>query len=139
VDPPIWFPRSRIWVDRDLLGDGGVAGALLERIRAVGAVVREETAIENAARLERELQASRERQRLRDSQSGVAAGNAAYVKFSSELRRIAEMLGFTIHERRHSSPLTFVHHGHCLQHAWRVPYSNSLQEAVLTVAYHNQL
>ena len=71
---PLWLPPQRIWLNLDRLGIQGAASVTEEHVRQAGAIVREETAEENAERLRRERAADAERIRFLSSEDGVQAG-----------------------------------------------------------------
>jgi hypothetical protein len=90
--PPEWLPKNRIWIDLERWGIEGAASIIEAKIKEVGGEVKEETAEGRAIRLIREIDAEKERRRIKDSTEGVQTANLEVNQLFKEFQEIVNHL-----------------------------------------------
>jgi hypothetical protein len=88
VKTPVWLPATRIYYGFDRYGIDGLASVIESRVQAVGGTVQTVTAVDDAAKLNRELNYKSRRSSWRSSQEGVAAANQEVGILFGEIERI---------------------------------------------------
>jgi hypothetical protein len=137
---PEWLPKSRLWIDFDRLGVNGAAAVLEERVRLAGGAVREETAIEAAARVERSIVAADRKEAIFRSEQGVHAARMEMQRLAEELEKGASAMSmpnmpFEFRKGRAALGEVFVvvGSGHSLSVGLDIRYANSLDGSGLGV------
>jgi hypothetical protein len=128
---PRWLPQTRLWVDFQRLGLVGAVSVIEERIRQAGGAVREETAEENAARLERELEANVRRLAFLKSDDGVRAADESAGALFSEMERIAEKASLSCARAQDGAAL--YRDGFTVEIYWTRQWRNTLDDSRLYV------
>lgn len=132
---PRWLPQTRLWVDLARLGVGGAVSVIEERMRQAGGAVREETAEENAARLERERRAQVERLALLQSDHGVQASNESADHLFEALAKLAGTTGASVGRMNGGvdRAIALYRDGYTVEVFWHRPFTNTLHESILVV------
>lgn len=73
---PIWIPKTRLYVGLDHWGPKGAASVIEARVQEAGGTPRQETAVDRATRLKRQMDVETERRRFLDSIEGVKSARA---------------------------------------------------------------
>lgn len=90
---PIYIPKPRLYVDLDRWGPKGAATVIEARVQEAGATPRQETAVDRATRLKRQMDAETERRRFLDSIEGVESALAEVARLFEELSEKAKRIG----------------------------------------------
>lgn len=90
--PPRWLPRTRIWPNLERWGMDGLAAVIESRVQELGGISRSESPIDRAVRLQREIEAERERKEFLGSSAGVQAANELYDRLCGEIEGLVANL-----------------------------------------------
>jgi hypothetical protein len=136
---PKWLPRTQLWVGLKQWGTSGAASVIEAQVEALGGEPHEETVTERAARLERSLKFSEKRKRFLHSEEGVGAAKEEFEVIHRELERLitevkksANSFSFTV--KRAESKVVVLGLGPALNVSWRYRYTNTLEDAQLSVS-----
>jgi hypothetical protein len=129
---PRWLPVQRLWSAIDRLGVAGAAAVIEERLRAAGGTVREETAVDAAARLRREQEAEAKRLGFLNSDRGVREAQLAADRVLDELDRLAPLTGLA-RVRVPNSLVSLFRSGFCVLAEWSAAYINTLDDSAFIV------
>lgn len=132
---PRWLPQTRLWVDLARLGAAGAVGVIEERVRQSGGAVREETAQENAVRLERERRTEAERLGFLRSPDGVQAADESAEHFCTALENLAQATGASVARMNGGvdRAIALYRDGYTVEVFWHRPYANTLNESILSI------
>jgi hypothetical protein len=111
---PTWLPRTRIWYDLQRFGLDGAAAVLAARIEERGGVAVEETLADRAARLGRAQKFDREKKAFAESEEGVKASHAAYLRLMSDIKGNSDTLrsvGCRLQDRPYDGTMMVVGRG----------------------------
>jgi hypothetical protein len=132
---PRWLPQTRLWVDLERLGVSGAVAVIEERVRQAGRALREETAEENAARLELEQRAEARRVNFLTSNEGVQAADELANQLFTALEIVADKTGASAAQMAGgiSRAIALYRDGYTVEVFWRRPYINTLSESILSI------
>jgi hypothetical protein len=133
---PGWMPRARIFGDFNRLGVNGVAGALLERLRQAGSLVRQETAKELAQRLADEQLAEAHRVHFLRSAEGVKVATQLALEVIAKLYAMGADIGAAATAER-GEVVNLYRQGFSVSASWQCPYIDSLRNSALHVVEWN--
>jgi hypothetical protein len=128
---PRWLPQTRLWVDLERLGVAGAVSVIEERVRQAGGAVREETAEDNAARLQREQEAEARRLGFLKSDDGVRAADESAAAIFAAMGRIAEKT--SVEFVRAPSGGALYRDGFTVEVGWTRQWRNTLDDSSLHV------
>lgn len=138
---PQWVPKTEIWIGLERWGLEGAASVIEAKVQSRGGEPTEETAVEQAARLGREIEANEDREAFLRSQSAVDSAatelGVLFDEFDSLVQEVRkrvpsqDILGKRDDSSRRSYSL--IVNGLCVTVAWSQQYSNSLQHSSLYV------
>jgi hypothetical protein len=135
---PDWLPKPRLWYDWPRWGVKGAASVIEARIAELGGKPREESVLDHAARMQREMDFQKRREQFQWSAEAVQGSDRSLDQVAKELQRLSDEarklggdIGLTIkrHGLHHFVALGF---GHGLSVEWQ-RYANTVKEAKLTV------
>lgn len=137
---PAWLPRTRIWFDLLRFGSAGAAALIEMRVEQAGGTVRPETAVERAARAQRNLEIAAQREAFRNSIQGVADATTARVELFLQVRELADQVSrsssafrFMVDEDRYSLILRCGPRS--LSIDWSNQFANTLSHSTLLVRF----
>jgi hypothetical protein len=135
---PLWIPKKQIWLGRDRWGIEGMAAVIDARVQQAGGSTPEETPLEHAQRLERELAFEEERQAFLYSEDGVRSAQAELAKLFSDIERISKEITKTtqripVRLDRDEKHLILSTHGLSLDVAWNLRSPKTLEKSSLHV------
>ena len=135
---PPWIPKKQIWLGRDRWGVEGIAAVIEARVQHAGGMRREETPLERAKHLERELVSQEERQAFLNSQEGVRSAQSELAKLFNDIDRISNEINKTtrkisLHLDRDEKHLVLSTHGLSLDVTWVLRSPNTLGKSSLQV------
>lgn len=135
---PKWLPRSQLWIGLKRWGVSGAASVIESRVEGLGGEPHEESAVERAARLGRQLEHEGKKKTFRNSVEGVNAANEEFEIVFKELTKAIEEINTTIPTihidiKRSQNHIVLMGIKHVLSIVWRCRYSNVLDESCLYV------
>ena len=135
---PKWLPRTYIWVGLDRWGLHGAAAVIEAQVANAGGQIRQETAEDQAQRVRRKQLLERERTRSLNSDEGVRTADNQVRDLLQEMEGMAQRistsgLGVTSRQWGPGEAELVQFGAHCIVLNWRHPYSNSLDNGVMTV------
>ena len=135
---PPWIPKKQTWLGLDRWGAEGMAAVIDARVQQAGKAPDEETALERAQRLERELVFEEERRAFLNSQEGVRSAQAELAKIFNDIDRISNEINKTtrkisLHLDRDEKHLVLSAHGLSLDVTWVLRSPNTLEKSALHV------
>lgn len=87
---PDWVPKPRLWYDWPRWGVKGAASVIEARIAELGARPREESVLDHAARMQREIEFQKQRRQFADSPAGVSQSDESFYKIAGEFERLRD-------------------------------------------------
>jgi hypothetical protein len=135
---PPWIPKKQTWLGLDRWGAEGMAAVIEARVQLAGGLAREESPLERAQRLERELVFEEERQAFLNSPQGVRSAQSELAKLFNDMERLSDEINRTtqrirIHLERGAHHLVLSTHGFSLDAAWVLRSPNTLEGSSLQV------
>jgi hypothetical protein len=135
---PTWIPKKHIWLGFDRWGVEGMAAVIDARVQQAGGLPREESPLERAQRLERELVSEEQRQAFLYSENGVRSAQAELVKLFSDIERISKEITKTaqripVRLDRDEKHLVLSTRGLSLDVAWNLRSPKTLENSSLHV------
>lgn len=138
-EKPKWLPKTKIWGSLERNGVNGIASVIEATIQAEGGTVQAASAVDYAARRDRELNFKSQRKDWYNSENGVESAARELDKLFSELERLAKEI--TEHAPRLQLTFSQGRHDICklecngieLQITWRQKYKNRLEGSELRV------
>ncbi len=135
---PPWIPKKQTWLGLDRWGAEGMAAVIDARVQQAGKAPDEETALERAQRLERELVFEEERRAFLNSQEGVRTAQSELAKLYNDIDRISNEINKTTQKislrlERDEHHLVLSGHGLSLDVAWVLRSPNTLETSSLQV------
>lgn len=135
---PEWLPPTQIWIGLDRLGIEGAASVIEARLREAGEEVKEETALDSASRLLREIDAEKKRKKLRDSTEAVQTANFEVNQLFNELREVVTQFSegktsVALEIKIISRDCVIRGGGFSIFLSWETAYGNTLDESGLLV------
>lgn len=137
---PEWLPKNRIWVGLDRYGIEGAASVIEARAQERGSELRDLSPADHAARLSRDLEFEKTRQKFLDSEKGVLAAKEEIELLFNELDVAVETATAYTTEiskdrRRNAYAINVGDHG--LLVSWSSPYANSISTSALYIILFN--
>ena len=86
---PKWLPRTQLSVGIKRWGVEGAASVIEARVQELGGEPHEESVLDRAARLDREIQFEKKRKQFLSSEAGVRAANAEFDALHSRIEQLA--------------------------------------------------
>ncbi|MGO7959268.1 hypothetical protein [Rhizobium leguminosarum] len=138
---PPWLPKTRLYVGLERWGVEGAAAVIEARATESGAIVREETIKERAARHERKEELRRKQLQFLNSDEGVNAARAAYASVKAIIEGYATSLqNLNIQFKDHNDfAVVRGRRGINLVISWWPTYSNSLENVFFKANYYKGL
>jgi hypothetical protein len=138
---PDWVPKPRLWYDWPRWGVKGAASVIEARIAELGAKPREESVLDHAARMRREIEFQRQRRQFADSPAGVNQSDESFYKIASEFERLRDEMAkmgaeLSMQVRRHGLSIAVAGFQHGLSLNWQ-RYANTVWECQLRVGLWN--
>ena len=135
---PPWIPKKQIWLGFDRWGAEGMAAVIEARVQQAGGTTDEETPLERAQRLDRELVFEEERRNFLHSQDGVRSAQSELAKLFDAIERISKEIAKTtqripVRSDRDEKHLILSTHGLSLDVAWVLRAPNTLAKSSLHV------
>lgn len=135
---PEWLPRTRLWIGLLRWGPQGAASVIEARVQELGGSVREETAQDRAARLRRTIEFEKRRNLFIHSTEGVQAADRQFGLFNTEIESQIAGIKHGANEidlvfKTSKRLIVVVGFGLSLEIRWQPHYTNSLEDAELTV------
>jgi hypothetical protein len=139
---PKWLPRTQLWLGLNRWGVAGAASVIEARVEELGGEPREETVAERAARLDRSLRFSERRHQFLTSYAGVKAANEEFEALGKEIERLIALIGESLNSislsmKTAPRQIVVLGLGVGLSIDWQYTYSNTLDDAKLTLALWN--
>jgi hypothetical protein len=128
---PIWFPQTRIWADLPTLGVQGVAAVLSERVRFLGGITRDETALELSTRVREEQRRFKERMDFLHSEAGVQVADRSVASLNLALEELGATIGASV-ARADGARMLYLDR-HSVVVGWRRDFVNTLSNSGLSV------
>lgn len=137
---PEWLPKTRLWHDWARWGAKGAASVIETRIAELGAKPRDETVLDQAARMNREAQFQKRRKEFLRSPDAIKQSDETFYRMATEFERLrdemAKMGGESIRVRRNGLEMVVAGYGHALSFYWQ-RYANSVEDCELRVGLWN--
>jgi len=135
---PRWVPKNHVWIDHKRWGLQSTARVIEARIRDLGGDSHEETVEQRAARLGRDSDFARERDRWRRCGDGVGAAQREFDALISELGRLIESVGqstpsVALALKTFAPAVAILGLRHGMSVRWRREWANDLADSVLEV------
>ena len=135
---PPWVPKKQTWLGFDRWGVEGLAAVVDARVQQAGKAPDEETALERARRLERELVFEEERRGFLNSPEGVRSAQSELSKLFNDIDRISNEINKTTRKtslrlERDEKHLVLSAHGLSMDVTWVLRSPNTLEESSLQV------
>lgn len=135
---PAWLPKTRIWVGLARWGMEVAAGVIEARVQEAGGVLREESAVDHAQRLERQIKTEANRIKFLGSTEGVGAAWEEVTALYQEIKIIGEeivastlSLGIKTEEMDRKFLININNFSVVIN--WVVRYSNTLEDSLLVM------
>jgi hypothetical protein len=139
--PPRWLPENRMRFNFEEYGLSGAIGAIKFRLQELGAVVKEESLVERAARIARIADFEAESRRLYDSEQGVEQATGAASEY---LEMVAELAATQLRESfprlrigKNLAEVAFTTGRASFSTCWESS-SNKLYHAFITIGIYRQ-
>lgn len=136
---PSWVPKTQLYVGLDRWGVEGAAAVIEAAVQRQGGEARPETAVHQAARIQRQRQFQQEQRSFRDSPAGIMAARSAWIRLKEELPlKVNELSGQSLPlAARISREQAILVYGLGLWMVveWRQMFSNTLDSALLSVEF----
>lgn len=138
---PDWLPKPRLWYDWSRWGVKGAASVIEARIAERGARPREESVLDHAARMQREIEFQKQRRKFADSPTGMSQSDESFYKIAGELERLRDEMAkmgteLSMQVRRHGLSIAVTGFQHGLSFHWQ-RYANTVWECKLRVGLWN--
>jgi hypothetical protein len=138
---PDWLPKPRLWYDWPRWGVKGAASVIEARIAELGARPREESVLDHAARMQREIEFEKQRRKFADSPAGVSQSDESFYKIVGELERLRDEMAnmgaeLSIQIKRHGPAIAVTGFEHGLSLNWQ-HYTNTVWNCELRVGLWN--
>jgi hypothetical protein len=138
---PKYLPKPRVWIGLDRWGIDGAASVIEARVQQSGGAPHEETAVEKAKRIEREIAAEEGRGSFLESELGVQTANEQINILFSELEKTLQAISsenkkFKFKKERKDELFTISIDGLNLKMSWFNKYRNTLRDSRLYVQLH---
>ncbi len=135
---PKWLPKPQIWVGLDRWGVEGAASVIEARVQQAGGNPHEETILERAQRIEREIVVEEARKNFLHSDQGVRAANIEVTVLFDELERLSDELSASSKElafkkERNVAGFVLSTQGFSLLVSWSLRYANTLRDSCLSI------
>ncbi len=132
VQLPKWLPLTQIWYDLDRWGIDAAAAIVEDRVRKSGGSPKEETTVERAKRLEREIASENSRKAFLSSEGGVKEAGGELKALFSELKRLCEEISsggkqLSLRYKCDDRQFIFCSGMLSISLAWSQTYSNTLE------------
>lgn len=136
---PKWLPKTRIWVGLDRWGADGAASVIEARVQETGGSPKQESPVEQAARLSRRKHDEEQRLALLNSEDSVDRANQEMAALFGHIEKIASeitsadgdvKLGCKRIERQKLDVYSWGYHIYVL---WVYFYRNSLRDSRLNI------
>jgi hypothetical protein len=126
-----------LYVDLDRWGPKGAASVIEARVQEAGGTPRQETAVDRATRLKRQMDVETERRRFLDSSEGVKAALAEVTRLFEELcekaKRIGEETEWYIEVTQQQRWIELCGGQGCMALEWHGQYANTLDGSRLEI------
>ena len=135
---PKWLPKRQIWIGLDRWGVEGAASVIEARVQQAGGTPHEETALERACRIEREIRIEEDRKSFLESERGVQVANEEKKVLFHELEKLSEEISaknsnFKFKKEQNEREFILFTHGFSLRVTWWFEYSNTLRNSRLYI------
>ena len=90
--PPVWLPPTRIYLGFERYGIDGVASAIESRVQSLGGAVKNETVLDRASIVSREIDFRNERSQWRQSGLSIEAAKEQTKLLFQDLKKFAEQI-----------------------------------------------
>jgi hypothetical protein len=136
---PTWLPPTQLWIGMKHFGVQGAAAVIEARAQELGGQPREESVLDRAARLERQITFEERRKQYRFTQEAVSAAAQEVAKLVdamvASVEEINAKTSLHLDVKHHGAPIVIVGlRGRGLALHWECPYSNSLDGSQLEVS-----
>ncbi len=138
---PPWIPKTQIWFNYDRWGLEGATSIIEYKTQQVGVIEKKETVEERAARIGREIEAKRKREKFLNSEEGVGKANNEIPLLFSEIEKITKNIEeknthirIELDKQQGGHALTLSSHGYGLRIRWVNRSSNTLRDSYLYIA-----
>lgn len=137
---PKWLPKMRLWFGIERWGLVATAGVIEAKVQEAGGLIKQETAIDNAALLAQNIAFEKRRRSFLDSEEGVNAGEIEIEKLYDIVCDIAEQFSKQSEDTkcqvtRNQNRLVIFSHGIALDLIWSNMHINTLNDSELTLRY----
>ena len=134
---PKWIPKTRLYVGLDRWGPKGAASVIETRVQEAGGTPRQESAIDRATRLKRQMDLETERRRFLGSIEGVKSAVAEVARLFEELsekaKRIGEETEWHIEVTQQQRWIELCGGQGCMALEWHGQYANTLDGSELEI------
>ncbi len=136
---PPWLPKTHMWANLERRGIQGAASVIEACVQRAGGNPREESVLDQAARIKRQIDLEEEKKAFLNSTDGVAAANSEVQNLLTIIERLLKEISERHHwqlrsYRRNENTFDFAKDRTWIGLDWSYSYANTLEQSKLIIA-----